>query len=974
MNNWLSRFGRTLVLSLAILTITFPAGAQAPVETQTPAEAPEEGDHTAATREKPEELEPLVEVPEVEDAPAPEQSKDIEEMVVLASGRDDFLKSMSVSVTSFSAAEIKTLRIQNIADLADFTPNLEINTRSAASNPTLFIRGIGLKDYNANAAGAVAVYQDGININAPAIQLGQLFDVSSIDVLRGPQGSVNGRNATAGAIMINSTLPDGETETSASFTYGNFNNINVEGAISLPIIEDLLSVRVAATANFREGLTTNHCANWDPESLGRPLLTETKIREYWANNLYPTHRNDQPSGTYFFTENDGTPNFHDHVKNHGTGIHEHLKGNPIPKFPLKANARFAEGPGTTDPARQISPDGVCVVALPGQLFFPLEPGNADPFWNSFTEDNPNILLPEDFQGLKKKVNNVDNWAARMILRFQPDVGEGMDWVLNIHGGQNLGDSKRLQALAAQFLLNQGDPFYKENLGFVTDVTSGANSTVFGTLPPLEGTRLVRGLEAFDSNDGDRKQGGRGGSDIDAGFYNQDGLELLDAYGTSLRGVWDTGFVKLTSISGFEWYERSIEDEGDYTAESSAAAILFDSAWQFSEELRIEGSGEDYEWATGGFTLYESLDASNIFPGLLSRRLEQFFEQTLTSGAVYGNAKYWLLDEVSVSVGIRYNHEHKKFTLNSNIEILGGNSVNSIPEASEQKVWTGVTGEVQLAWQPGGDWMYDARLDSLNMYIKFGRGMKGGHFNAGLTIQSNASQVQRIDPVEPEFINSVEFGFKSSWLQDRLHLNFAAFRYWYQNLQVFDYTNEFGELPIQRLLNSDARVIGAELEGTIYPLPGFKVQFGVSWLDAEFVDFFVTKAIGQPRGVGAVSPFDYSGNPLISAPDFSFNALVNYEISLSRWGTLVPQYTTSFRTRVYLDPQAVKIISQSAFWVHNARITYRTPDGRFEIAGWVDNFLEKRYRIDAFDVAIGQNQILEVWNDPRMFGLTASAYF
>ena len=106
--------------------------------------------------------------PSEPDETVPERSENIEEMVVLASGRDDFLKDMSVSVKSFSAAEIKSLRIQNIADLADYTPNLEIHTRSAASNPTLFIRGIGLKDYNANAAGAVAVYQDGININAPA--------------------------------------------------------------------------------------------------------------------------------------------------------------------------------------------------------------------------------------------------------------------------------------------------------------------------------------------------------------------------------------------------------------------------------------------------------------------------------------------------------------------------------------------------------------------------------------------------------------------------------------------------------------------------------------------------------------------------------------------------------------------------------------------------------------------------------------
>ena len=232
-----------LLLLLLLVSATSPAGAQ-----------DEDGPTGAASDDR----EVLLPIPsEADDAAVPEPSAGIDEMVVLGTGRDDFLKDLSISATSFSAAEIKALRIQNIADLAEYTPNLEINTRSAASNPTLFIRGIGLKDYNANAAGAVAVYQNGVNINSPAIQLGQLFDTEEILVLRGPQGSVNGRNATAGAIHINSVLPDGERDVWGSITYGNYNNVNLEGAIALPLVEDLLSTRLAFTANWRDGTTKN---------------------------------------------------------------------------------------------------------------------------------------------------------------------------------------------------------------------------------------------------------------------------------------------------------------------------------------------------------------------------------------------------------------------------------------------------------------------------------------------------------------------------------------------------------------------------------------------------------------------------------------------------------------------------------------------------------------------------------------------
>ncbi len=883
---------------------------------------------------------------EADAAAVPEPSADIDEMIVRGSGRDDLLKDLSISATSFSTAEIKALRIQNIADLAEYTPNLEINTRSAASNPTLFIRGIGLKDYNANAAGAVAVYQNGININSPAIQLGQLFDVEEILVLRGPQGSVNGRNATAGAIHINSVLPDGERDVWGSVTYGNYNAVNLEGAIALPIVEDLLSARVAFTANWREGTTTNNCADWDPESIGRPVLTEKNIRDALEWNL-----------------------------SEGNSV----KNSRFPRASVVTRPRFKRDEDAQ--GRLLVPDDVCIWSAPG--FIEVENRVAGEW-----VDLPFAQTLEDFQGLDHKVNDVENWAVRGILRFQPDVNDGMDWILNVHGGQNLGDSRRLQSLRSNFIHDQGDPFFHEIIptAGASEALAAINSTKnaleaetlgtgeVGSLEGLEGIREVDGFFALGSAGDNRPPGGRGGSDIDAGFYDLDGLERLDTWGLSLRGLWDTGPVELVWLTGYEWYDRKIDDEGDATPVSSFPAVYEDSAWQLSQELRAGGEGERYRWSVGGFFLYEDLDASNLFPTLASRRIEQEWKQRLTSAAGYASGRFWLLDVLYLDAGIRYNHEQKEFTLESTINaLLGGQNV-PIPEETLDRTWSTPTGEAVLGWEPGGDWMYDARLDHLNLYIKYGRGFKGGHFNAGLTIQSKATQKQRIDPVEPEFIDALEAGFKSRWLQNRLVLNFAFFRYWYEDLQVFDFTNEVGELPIQELLNSDASVYGAEFELQARPLPGLLLQVGGGWLKTEFLDFVVFKATSQPRGVGTPVKFDYSGNPLISAPEWNFSGVIDYEIKLSRWGSLVPQYAFSYRSKVYLDPQALELISQDAFVIHNARLSYRTPDGRYEVSGWVENFLNERYKIDVFDLSLGQNTVLEVWNDPRFYGLTVSAYF
>lgn len=857
-----------------------------------------------------------------DDAQVPSMSRDIDEMIVRAGSHDDLLRQLPVSVTTFSSAQVKSLRIQNIADLAAYTPNLEINTAFAASNPTLFIRGIGLKDYNANAAGAVAVYQDGININSPAIQLGQLFDVEEIAILRGPQGSSNGRNATAGAIMVNSVLPDGEVDVSASFSYGNFNYLEAEGALSFPLIDDLLSVRAAFVASFRDGTTTNHCSNWDPESIGKPRLTEESIREAWVFNGSPTNKARFPKRSEFRREKDSQ-------------------------------------------GRELIWDAACIWNDAGHLSFDLSVD--EPFREAIWVDQPiqSVRTLADFQGLKRKVNNWNNWGSRIIFRLQPDVDDGMDWVLNVHGGQNLSDSRRLQSLGSDFVL--GVPAFREYRGQPSEALAAVNSG-------LEGIREVDGLYAANSQDNNLLPGGRGGSDVDAGFYDRDGLELLDTWGVNLRGEWNTGSILLTSHTGYEWYDRTVEDEGDATPIILYPGVYKDSAFQLSQELRMEKEAERYRFVVGGFFLYENLDSQNIFPGIRSRRIEQQFDQKLVNFAPYANGRYWLLDEVYVDGGIRFNWERKEFTLSSLVNALDGGQQDTIPEETTAEIWTGLSGNAVLAWQPESDWMYDARLDFLNLYLSYGRGMKGGHFNAGLTIQQPAGVIQRLEPVEPEFIHSVEMGFKSTWLQNRIVLNVALFRYWYKDLQIFDFENERGALPLQKLLNSDARVLGAELELQTRPLPGLLIQFGGGWLESEFKNFFVSKAVARARGRGPLNEFDYSGNPLISAPKWNFSGLAEYQISFFGLGFLVPQYDFSYRSKVYLDPQALDPISQDGYWNHNARLAFRTPDGSIEVAGWVENILEKRYKIDVFDLSLDQNSILEVWNDPRAYGLTVSLYY
>ena len=176
------------------------------------------------------------------------------------------------SSIGFDALELQRERVQDISDISNFTPNLEIKTAFAASNPTLFIRGIGLDDFNANSASAVAVYQDGVYLNSPAGQLFQFFDVAGVRVLRGPHAGEY-RNASAGAILVESQRPQPKFSANGTFTYGNYNLIEGDGALNLPLIPNILSSRISGKVTFQDGFTDNRCEDQTLKRFNQPPFT-----------------------------------------------------------------------------------------------------------------------------------------------------------------------------------------------------------------------------------------------------------------------------------------------------------------------------------------------------------------------------------------------------------------------------------------------------------------------------------------------------------------------------------------------------------------------------------------------------------------------------------------------------------------------------------------------------------------------------
>jgi outer membrane receptor protein involved in Fe transport len=609
-------------------------------------------------------------------------------------------------------------------------------------------------------------------------------------------------------------------------------------------------------------------------------------------------------------------------------------------------------------------DGICFMKSSGAVFTDeSQARDPDSIAGTWKEDP---LQPggSTFAGLKPWTNNVKNWAARMVLLFEPL--DNMEWMFNAHGSQNRGDSAHLQMLGANASFGGGFDERAQN-GFAEDIAAHQardNPPSIG-----EGWRDVKGI---------RENGvlpGQGGGDPFSGFYDQDGIEHIDAWGINGHGILDLGAVVISLLYDYEWYDRVIEDEGDATPLRLYPAIRSDSAWQTTTDLRVEGEGERYHWTAGFFFLYEELTANNFFPDTQQVQINQGFDQKLTSLAGYLAGEVDLVEEgaipgvyaLTLSGGVRYNREKKEYALSGGVTgAFTPAVIVELPEVSTKETWHEPTGDVRLSYTP-----FSNAYGSLLSYLSYGRGFKGGHFNSGLTV-SGGDPKQVLNPVEPEYNDALEFGIRTRWFDDRVILNTAVFRYWYQDLQVFDITNEPGKLPFRKLLNSDADVLGAELELHLRPLPGLLISGNMGWLDSEYEDFQIIKTIGVPRNPNPQPVgFDYSGNSLVAAPEWNLAVFAEYELPLFGWGFLIPHYDANYRSKAYHDPQMLDPISQEGYWLHNARIAYRTPDERIELAFWVRNLFEEEYKLDTFDQSRSATSILELWAEPRMYGVTLS---
>lgn len=188
-------------------------------------------------------------------------SDDENVIVVTAQKREQNLQDVAISITALSGDRLESLGMTDTSDLAAQTPGLRVLSYSPAL--TVYnIRGVSQNDFADHFEGPVAIFMDEAYIGAQGAVDAQMIDMERVEVLRGPQGTLFGRNATGGLIHYISRKPSDRFEGYAAATIGSYNQVRFQGAVNLPV-SDAVQARIAGGFNFHDG--------WVKNAIGRDL-------------------------------------------------------------------------------------------------------------------------------------------------------------------------------------------------------------------------------------------------------------------------------------------------------------------------------------------------------------------------------------------------------------------------------------------------------------------------------------------------------------------------------------------------------------------------------------------------------------------------------------------------------------------------------------------------------------------------------
>ncbi len=549
-----------------------------------------------------------------------------------------------------------------------------------------------------------------------------------------------------------------------------------------------------------------------------------------------------------------------------------------------------------------------------------------------------------------KSHQRDDWVTNEIKNGRgPQVDEGLDGVSEFAGRTTLAWSPS----------DQFDAVFRATIG------------------RRDGDHVPLHFEAVDNPASFVRHGGYDEDPrIDVLSQDRPSPETVEYENVSLHLNWHRDWGSVTAISGYIHALYNQDADVDGTPRDGLFGPFEADSEQFSQEVRVAWEASDSaDVIVGAYYFTENMDGFNwfltgadlgpnaAFAGCCENSGFGNIEQReRNSFAVFGSLDYQITDRLNLNVGLRHTEDEEDWAFQQLFWIFEGSRFNDgVPDSNSavelfdsgmlSESWNEVTGDISLTY---------SLSDDVNVYGKGARGYLSG--NHVLPFTGTFYSV-----VEPEQIDSIEFGIKGNYLDGRLQTNAAIFDYNYKNVQVSRGTTEptQGGFISLRENAAEASVRGLELDLTYLPTDNWLIRTGLGYTEAEFDEFISILAGGN---------IDYSGREFPNVPEITAYVDLRYTAPLDSGAAIEIATDWNYSDDYFVDLNYFPDNIGESRTIGNLYLRYHSADERWTASIFARNVADEEYVVNRRDFSNALEGNLVIYGAPRVLGISLGMNF
>ncbi len=720
----------------------------------------------------------------------------LETVTVTSSKIGGDVQSIPIAITALSQEQLTATQTAGGPDLVKQVPNLTF-TKTNFTGYSIQIRGIGTQAISVTTDPAVAVaFNDTPFIRNHFFEQ-EFYDVSQVEVLRGPQGTLYGRNATAGVVNLSSAKPTDQFEAMASADIGNYQSRRLEAMVNVPIVDDRLDLRIAGELTKRDGYTFDETTN---STVDGRFLWSTRVTLGWK----PTEKLQTYLVWEHFNENDDRERSSKQLCKHDYGASSLDATLPdgstldIENIDELGRATLSQGclpVSLYSPESRETPNGealsvVAAAVSPNGGYGNLIPPG-DPYLSVVQPYSLRVIQSEIKPFYKAKNDTIEfnvDYSISPALTFTSQTGYNNDFLASSE------DFNRFNGRAGIFSGNT-------NCGSVCGLTTNG---IFCDPQLGCSTKFV-------------------GEDLSQERAWQISQEFRLASNF-------TGPLNFSVGTNYLHYE-TLEDYYVFLNLLTMYSRFFSGEWYGYQNGQCFGAPEKQIFPipgdTGAILDCAYTDGTPLSPGFNGNGHNYFRSinpYLLDSYAGFGEAYYQVTNDVKLTGGLRWTDDQKHF-VDIPSEVLASWWGYPVSGVVNQQ-WEQFTGRFVADWTPELSF-----TDQTLVYASYSRGYKAGGANppGPNTSPTNSQFAESNHPLtfRPEFVNAFELGSKNTLLDGALTFNGDVFYYDYTDYQISEIVDR-----TSINLNFSANIRGAEIESTWEPLQGLRFNLGAGWEDSK----------------------------------------------------------------------------------------------------------------------------------------------